>query len=371
MLTSLDDTLWHQLPTTFDHVGTSDPRFFDRYWFAGYAPDGSAAVQVTMGVYRNMNVLDGGAVVVHRGRQYNVRVSRSLGHEVDTVCGPLRVRPTVPLQEFRITIDPGEHGVSGELTWCGLLPAAEERPHFARRRGRVTEDYRRFDQIGTLRGTLSVGDERIDVAEWWSCRDHSWGVRPRMGIKEPVTGPKEDLGKRGFAMAFLFFATDAAAGHVLFERRGEDPGYLTGDLAPRDGTAVVQSVSGTELEVALHEGTRRFSDCTLDATLEDGSAMTFRCAALGPAIAMQGLGYSGGYADRGGLGVWRGEEVLEHDVWDVSHPSVIEYPDGRTDEHWHRIQPVAVELERAGSVSRGQGSMTLILSGRLPWLGLT
>ena len=79
MLTSLDDSLWHQLPTTFDHVGTSDPRFFDRYWFAAYAPDGSAAVQITLGVYRNMNVLDGGAVVVHRGKQYNVRVSRSLG----------------------------------------------------------------------------------------------------------------------------------------------------------------------------------------------------------------------------------------------------------------------------------------------------
>ena len=50
MLTSLDDTLWHQLPTKFDHVGTSDPRFFDRYWFALYAPDGSAAAQVTMHV---------------------------------------------------------------------------------------------------------------------------------------------------------------------------------------------------------------------------------------------------------------------------------------------------------------------------------
>ena len=34
MLTTLDDSPWHQLPTTFDHVGTSDPRFFDRLWFA-------------------------------------------------------------------------------------------------------------------------------------------------------------------------------------------------------------------------------------------------------------------------------------------------------------------------------------------------
>ena len=41
MLTPLDDTLRHVLPTTFDHAGTSDPRFFDRYWFAVYDPAGT------------------------------------------------------------------------------------------------------------------------------------------------------------------------------------------------------------------------------------------------------------------------------------------------------------------------------------------
>jgi hypothetical protein len=369
MLTSLDDSLWHQLPTTFDHAGTSDPRFYDRYWFAGYAPDGSAAVQLTMGAYRNMNVLDGGVAVVHGGTQHNLRVSRSLGPEADPTCGPLTVRPTVPLREFQLEIAPGAHGFSGELTFTGALPPAEERPHFARQRGRVTEDYRRFDQIGALRGVLEVGGERIEVADWWACRDHSWGVRPRMGVKEPVTGPKEDLATRGFAMAFLFFSTGPLAGHVLFDRRGDDPGYVTGDLAWRDGSRVAE-VSGAGLEVTLHPGTRRFAECVLDATLPGGEQVTFRCTALGPAIAMQGLGYSGGWADRGGLGVWRGEDRTEHDVWDVSHPSVITYPDGRANEHWHRIQPVAVTVSGAGPDSSGQGSMTLVLSGKLPWLGL-
>ncbi len=380
MLTSLDDTLWHQLPTTFDHVGTSDPRFFDRYWFAGYAPDGSTAVQITLGAYRNMNVLDAGVVVVHRGKQHNVRASRSLGREVDPTCGPITVMPTVPLQEFRLCVAPGDHGVSGDLTWRGVLPPAEEQPHFARSRGRVTEDYRRFDQIGVVSGWIQVGGERIEIADWWACRDHSWGVRPRMGIKEPVTGPKVSLAESGFAMAFLFFSTDTVAGHVLFDRRGDDEGYTTGDLAWRDGTRHEQPLSGTELAVTLHEGTRRFRECTLAATRPGGGTVRFHCAALGPAIAMQGLGYSGGFDDRAGLGVWRAEEHLETDVWDVSHPSVIGYPDGRSNEHWHRIQPVRVTVEglddsssdHTGGVptSSGQGSMTLVLSGRLPWLGL-
>ena len=29
MLTAMDDTLWHQIASTFDHVGTSDLRFFE------------------------------------------------------------------------------------------------------------------------------------------------------------------------------------------------------------------------------------------------------------------------------------------------------------------------------------------------------
>ena len=40
---------------------------------------------------------------------------------------------------------------------------------------------------------------------------------------------------------------------------------------------------------------------------------------------MQGLGY-GGYDDRRGLGIYRGEQHVEHDVWDVSHPTDVVRP---------------------------------------------
>jgi hypothetical protein len=370
MLTSLDDTLWHQLPTTFDHVGTSDPRFFDRYWFACYAPDGSGAVQVTMGAYRNMNVLDAGVAVVSGGRQHNLRASRSLGPEVEPVCGPISVRPTVPLQEFQLAV--ASDAIRGQVTWRAVLPPAEEKPHFARVRGRVSEDYRRFDQIGVGDGCLELAGERVDINGWWACRDHSWGVRPRMGIREPVTGPPFRLEEQGFAMAFLFFSTESVAGHVHFSRHGDADAYVTGDLQRRDGGPQL-AVIDTDLEVELHEDTRRFRACTLAVELAGEDRVTLRCTALGPAIAMQGLGYSGGYHDGAGLGVWRGEQHVEADVWDVSHPSLITYPDGRTGEHWHRIQPVAVEVldgGKLGGAGRGTGSMTLLLSGHLPQFGL-
>ena len=72
MLTTLDESPWHQLPTTFDHVGPSDPRFFDRLWFAASDRQGASTLQFTIGVYQNMNVVDGGVIrfANHRKSSY-------------------------------------------------------------------------------------------------------------------------------------------------------------------------------------------------------------------------------------------------------------------------------------------------------------
>ena len=88
MLSALDETLRHQLPTTFDHVWTSDPRFFDRYWFSAYDPAGRFALICGMGLYSNMNVLDGfAALMLPRPgggfEQHNFRVSRALRPDID------------------------------------------------------------------------------------------------------------------------------------------------------------------------------------------------------------------------------------------------------------------------------------------------
>ena len=372
MLTPLDDTLWHQLPTTFDHVWTSDPRFFDRYWFAIYSQDGRVAIQITMGAYRNMNVLDGGAVMTLDGKQYNLRVSRSLNRDAQTVCGPIRITPVKPLEEFEIAIAPGEHGISGSIRWRCVEPAREEHPHYERLHGRTVQDYRRFDQIGLASGWMEAGGQRIEIADWWSCRDHSWGVRRGMGVPEPVTGPKVTLAQKGHVMSFLFFSTDSMSGHLLFEARGEDEPYTTGvvtERATEDVGEAVHVAEKIELAADLHPGSRRFRTAQVRATFSDGKRLLMDLTALGSAIAMQGLGYSGGYDDGRGLGAWRAENHLESDVWDVSHPSKVVYPDGSQKEHWHRIQPVGIKADFADAASTGTGSMTFTIAGRPPaWL---
>lgn len=365
MLTALDDTLWHQLPTTFDHVWTSDPRFFDRYWFAIYSGDGRVAIQITMGAYRNMNVLDAAAVMIVDGKQYNLRVSRSLNGSVETACGPVRITPIEALKSFEITIEPGEGLLHGQINWECVEPAREEHPHYTRLQGRTVEDYRRFDQIGLANGYLEIEGERIQIDNWWSCRDHSWGVRRGMGIPEPVTGPKVTLAEKGHVMSFLFFSTTTMSGHLLFQRRGDDEPYTTGVITHRD-TGEFNHATNITLEVDLHEGTRRFRNADVVATFGDGKKLHITVDAQGASVAMQGLGYSGGFNDGRGLGAWRGETCLESDVWDVSDPAKVVYPDGAEKVHWHRIQPVSLNADYDGEASTGTGSMTLTIAGKLP-----
>ncbi|SCW33705.1 hypothetical protein SAMN02927924_00020 [Sphingobium faniae] len=369
MLTELDDCLWHQLPTTFDHVWTSDPRFFDRFWFASYAPDGSAAMQFTMGVYRNMNVMDGGFVLVEGDRQYNIRVSRTLGQHNVMECGPLSVDVLEPLRTLALRVRGGDR-VNGELTWTAVARPVEEAPHFRRLNGRTIEDYQRYNQIGSVSGHLVVDGREVRVDSWWACRDHSWGVRPGMAVKEVQNGPKDTLEKRGYTLSFLFFSAGPLSGTLLLQKREGDASYISGELMHAgDGTSM--KVAELTIEPELIAGTRRFRTIVLTARLKDGRALKLHCHRSGNAIAMQGLGYSGGYNDRKGLGAWRGDQVVEQDVWNVEHPAKIVYDSEREpDEHWHRIQPVTIQCSLDDVQYEGQGSMTLTLGGKIPSLGL-
>ncbi len=377
MLTPMDDTLWHQLPTTFDHVGTSDPRFFDRFWFAASDPKGAGALQFTLGAYANMNVMDGGFVAIRNGSQHNLRVSRSLRPHFESRCGPMRVEMIDPLHRARLVVDRGNHEIAAELEWKSILPAQEEIPRFTRVRGRTVEDSRRFDQIGECSGWIELAGERVEVDRWWATRDHSWGVRERMGVEEPETGPGP-LPSAGSLFSFLFFSTALYGGHLQLAQFAGRPDYFTCELTRRDDPEAeplhlyLASRASLSIDFSDEKSPRRFRKVTYEAVLAEAGAedrsVIVEATAKGSAVDMQGLGY-GGYDDTRGLGVWRSEEHLEHDVWDVSHPSDV-VRDGEVVRPIHRIQPVQVTIRGGGLDSEGTGSLTMIAEGSLPQLGL-
>ena len=310
-----------------------------------------------MGVYQNMNVVDGGMVAIRDGRQHNVRASRQLRPAYDTVCGPLKIEVLEPFRRLQLTVSPNASTLNGELEWVATSAAQEERHHFARRTGRVIEDYSRYDQTGEMSGWIDIDGVHLDVNSWWSCRDHSWGVRERVGVPEPHTGQVAPA--QGALFAFLFYSTDTHSGHVQLTRRdGAD--HITAEII--DDTTGVSAV-GDRMAVTVSfvddSRPRRFDQAIFDVTTGAGDTVTIQAVAHGPAVAMPGLGY-GGYADGLGLGVYRGVNHLEHDVWEVTPPADVRYPDGSVGRPVHRIQPVRVTQRGRSGASHGTGSLTLI-----------
>jgi len=368
MLTPLDDTLWHQLPSTFDHVGTSDPRFFDRFWFAVYDPAGGTAMQFTVGLYNNMNVLDGGCVVVSGDTQYSFRSSRALRPDFEPTVGPMRVEVEEPLKTFRLTIERGRGPIALDVRWSAILPPEEERPHFERIRGRAAQDYQRFNQVGEVDGWIEVGDERIAVECWWGARDHSWGVRPGIGVAEPVTGEPGDR-PPGSLFCFLFFSTDLVAGHIQLSERGSHE-YLTGLVREREASPDGDlNVDHALLSIDVFPGTRRFNRASLKGAFDTGTPFLIEAEPLGPAVSMPGLGY-GGWNDGQGLGAFRGNVHSESDVWNVAHAADVVREDGTVFRPPHRIAPVRLTARIGDTESQGTGSLTLIAEGELPKYGL-
>lgn len=357
MLTALDDSPWHQIPATFDHVGTSDPRFFDRFWFAAADPSTGRSLQFTIAVYQNMNVVDSGFVVIDNSTQYNVRASRQLRPSYEFVCGPMRVDVVRPMQHLHLSIQPNDGQVCGELDWIAELPAQEELPHFNRVNGRIVEDYLRYDQTGSVSGWLNIDGKRDRIDSWWACRDHSWGVRSRVGIAEPVTGPS--LAPHGFGFAFLFFSTDTHGGHIQISQLDYSTDVTTSILQKDSGASLSADTLAIDATFVDDGRPRRFDHVRFDMTTSSGEPLTVDATAAGPAVAMQGLGY-GGYNDGHGHGIYRGTEHLEVDSYDVSHPTDIVLPDGTTTRPIHRIQPVHIVMRCPGATSRGTGSLTFI-----------
>ena len=58
MLTHYDDFPLHQTPEPVAHPATSDKNFYDRYFFNGFAKDGSLFFGAALGLYPHRRVMD-------------------------------------------------------------------------------------------------------------------------------------------------------------------------------------------------------------------------------------------------------------------------------------------------------------------------
>ncbi len=357
MLTKLDDTLRHQAPTTFDHVVSSDPRFFDRYWFCAYHPEGNVGVATGLAVYANMNVLDGYACVIHEGIQHNLRFSREFRPDVDHLgVGPLSYEIVEGLRIIRLTLGENTTGTEFDIEWEGVAPAHEENYHFRRVNGRILEDYMRFDQVGCAGGSIVIDGRTyaVDKTGWWGIRDHSWGVRPGMGGPQNNDVPTTRSGD----VAFYWMTFRAGPYRGYYQMTEDADGSrlsldgLVGHLDESKGQAV--PLKDVEQNLDVFPGTDgRVRTGEITFIDENGRRWPCRLEKLSSAWDILGWGYRNGYKDGLGLGARRGGYLEESDTWDISDPEkIVDLENGREWKQAYRENAVRVTFE--GEVGGGE-----------------
>jgi hypothetical protein len=326
VISAQDDLFGHQLPTTFDHVGSSDPAWVERYWYSGHrVPEGDIVFDLGLGYYPNRNVMDCFAGVSCNGVQTNFRASRRLrGNPLATEVGPLKVEVLKGLRRHRLVLEQNDSGLAFDVVFEATMHPHEEEPHFRRRDGRVVEDMVRTGQFGRYNGWLEFQGRRVELTPdtWWAQRDHSWGIRAGMHTDE-TQPPTLEYPPFFYVWGQVQFEDFGV--HLYAQERA--PGklfYLSGELAGRLGEAPLKRtrMSGFSQRITWAEDPlgQTMHSASFEFALQDASVRTMEITAMPARYFLKGGLY-------GGMAGWsqgddRGQLHIEHESWRHDDPEV-------------------------------------------------
>ncbi|MFC4670804.1 hypothetical protein ACFO5X_19815 [Seohaeicola nanhaiensis] len=321
MLSPQDDNIGHQLPTTFNHVVSSDDRWTERYWYSGAPIDtGDVLLDLGLGWYPNKNIMDMFAGITVDNVQHSYRVSRQLGSApLETAAGALRFEIVEGLKHHRLTLAENDLGLSFEIDWRASFKGLEEHQSFRRKRNRVEEDLIRMTQFGRMEGWIELNGRRIEVSPdtWYAQRDHSWGIRSVMQT-DMITNGTLPTYKDFFWFWLTYQFEDFAISLFLKERKPGKPFFLSGLEIGSDGEEREIIAVDHEIEWADDPLGQTWSGGTLVLHYEDGGTRELTLVPQRGRFFLKGGGYGGHQGwDHGDN---RGKLHSDHYVWDLSDP---------------------------------------------------
>jgi hypothetical protein len=306
MITRGDEYPLHQTSRPVRHAG-SNRNLYDRFFFNGYAKDGSTFFALAHGQYPGRDVADAAFSLIIDGVQHNVRASRRLGPDrLDTSVGPIAVTIIEPLRVLRIDVDDRESGVAASLTFTARGPAFEEPQYVWSTGDRTVLDITRLTQNGTWRGWARAGGTELTVSDdgFWGTRDRSWGTRP---VGERETGAP--VGPLGFYWLWAPLNFDDAC--YLFDVNEYPDGsrwHESAMAAVADDAAGVVEQGTAEYSLTMRSGTRHASAAELAFAFASGKRHITLTALYN--FYMQGIGYT---HPTWGHGMFVGEDVRTYD----------------------------------------------------------
>jgi hypothetical protein len=332
VLLGIDEFPFHQTPDTFAAVAGTDPSWSDGHYICAADQAGRIALTSNVRLYQNNDVLDGFVCLRHADRQHNVRVSRRLRPDMEHLgAGPLRIEIIEPLQSVRLVLDENEVGITLDLT-CHTSNVPYMGPIEVRQLGgRQLSQRATYEITGEAAGWVEVDGERVELQRETASffRNHSWGFQPPRGRPVDHGAPTPSKRSPGLRHWVLFHTPDH--GGFFFE----DP---SGRAAAGRGAILraerIVPVTAIEHDLEFFRGGRRVRRGAFRLTDVDAEVREYEFENLGW-VYCQGGGYFGGFDDGLGQGVYRGDEHLEGEVWDVSHPTTVVDASGREFEFDH------------------------------------
>jgi hypothetical protein len=372
-LVPADETLNHQIVETFASVAQSDPSWTEKIWAIAHARDGSLQVVFGIGKYTNRGVFDGAGGVSRGTEQWTVRGSRRLAADVTgTSVGPLHYEVVEPLTSVRCVLEENEHAaIAFDVTWRGLLaPSLEGRwPDRSPDGYRVSHDVLRYHQVGVAQGWVEVEGRRTEITpeSWISVRDHSWGIRPGIGL--PIPGLPRGARQHQTMLSWFPMLMERHDGSryslfVYYEHKVGDGFESTRSQAEEqlaDGTS--HRFASVTQDLTFHDANRRLIGGTVTLVDADGSTRPLHITPVSDTGFHLG---TGGYFGWNGriLGQWAGELVV-----DGEHLRGVDQPDMA--RQVHQLRDLLVRVEDPVGGGSGLGNIENLAVGAFPDQGLT
>jgi len=295
-----DDYTIHQMSGPISRVENDGSTWFDRCIFEMFSLKDKVYLAAGLGVYPNAGIMDGFVEVVRGTTQTNVRVSRRLHNDRDTMkVGPLAFKVVKPMEKWSLKLGKNEYGLSFDLEWKGAYAPAKIRDvRYPRPGGGPDMVWTHFFQNVIFNGSIVIDGTVIPVTDWRGARDKSWGERR---IFE---------GGYGFYLWLHMPFSDHGIDVFYMEEMDGTPIYCDGAVTYDSGEQV--RIVNLRHRLEFEPGTVRHTSGKLVLVHPDGSETVVKTKRLFQGGSLLGAGYK-----------WRqgfdlGESHIEGDSWDIN-----------------------------------------------------